>query len=231
MSCFFIACRRLKMVKNLFTLLVVLCFFGSAGAKELGKIKAIDSKANYLYVGIDNKLRVFNKLVPLASLTMETDNGVIFKEEEGFYIHPAKPGKSNIKAFNIKNGDSVLIAEGEFIVYKFPKPKLVINGRVTEENDIVTKQELINSDSLGLDLHFSSDLKNIDNMYEIISFSIGWVYGNHYMQKRSAGTRLNSQCKQLVSNIPPGTETVIRVMIKSNDIIYKKRPIFRIRVR
>jgi len=211
-------------------LLFFYCFvFFAMGSSSEIQIKAINSRANILYVGIDNELSI-RGISDTRNLLLEIDNGMIIRDNQRFYAIPKKPGDAKISLYRKSESGKEFIKDQILQVNPFPKPRLKINGVIVGQDESIPKAMLMHSDSLGLGIYYTDDIIGIESWYKVASFTMGYVYGNHYMSKRGRGNRLNDECKELLKTVPPNSELVIRMIIESNDIITETRPIFRINV-
>lgn len=207
---------------------VSLCFFlvnfslFSSSSDELS-IEAINSRSGILYAGIDNALQIDGGY-GAEGWRMETDNGIMVEDQDAFFIIPRKSGEATISLYC----HAYLEKKETLRVMAFPSSRLVVNGVVLNQHEAIPKSMLIGSDSLGLDVFFTDDIIGIESWYDVVSFTIGFVYGSHYMSERSQGNRLNNRCKELLGRVPPNTEVVIRMILESNGIISETRPIYRI---
>ena len=108
---------------------------------------SVTSISGTLYAGIENMLML--KSSNSDSLTLETNNGVIFYDDL-FIIIPARTGQARIELYSINNQEKELIGHQNMDVTTIPEPFLKIGSVVIVENKILPMDIFMRSDSISV---------------------------------------------------------------------------------
>jgi len=186
------------------------------------------SKTNVLYTGIDNKIVLYKNGKPTTEYNINTNNGNAFPDSAAYLIIPSKSGDINVWFYEIpanNKNDTIYYAQVSLKVFNFPKPELTINGKNIGKMDKLKKSFLMEADSIGL--HLTNDIVNIDEWYEITSFTFGYIYGRHYISYKNSDKYFSEKSKHAIKNLLPGYEISIRLTIRNKSNVTIIPPLYR----
>jgi hypothetical protein len=196
---------------------------------ELGVsiLTAVNSRNNILYAGIDNEICVdYSGLGDDIEYVLTVNNGIVFPESPDYIAIPDRSGKARFLVFGIKGTDTTLIGYRYFQVENIPEPLLVIDSLMVKENDMVSKQHFLNSDSLGI--FISDDIVGAEDWFKIIKFTLGYVYGGYYVEHTNNTNKISRETKQIIYTIGPSKEIIIKPTVEGEGNLIKDLPIFRL---
>jgi hypothetical protein len=207
--------------------LIIILFSIAFVKAKCDTINIVNSHHNFLYIGIDNKLHVETETAGYSDLFIESDNGAVFKTEDCFVAIPSKKGKTKLTVYKGEDKKHKIMEES-FLTLFIPAPVLTINEKKMDNIKEVDKQFLYQSDSLGI--YFTNDIVNVDSWYDISGYSLGYVYGNHYLSYDYDGKKICKEAKEAIQKIPQGHEIIIRLELSTEWDLSIKGPVFRAKV-
>jgi hypothetical protein len=183
-----------------------------------------------IYNGIDNLLVIDSSLFRGAdTLIVLSNNGTILSDTCNRYLCiPKKLGTMWISVYALTDNDTSLLGYKYFLVLNIPEPLLTINGRPLTTPAEISKNELLNCDSLGV--YFSDDIAGSDHWMTITEFSIGYSYGGFYVSHFNLSNKFTQETKEIIYRLGPDREISIRPIVKAEGNIMKPLPIYRIRI-
>jgi hypothetical protein len=199
-------------------------------ALDPGSIISLTSKKGYLYNGIDNLLMVDPLLyIGADTLLIAVNNGLIVNDSSSRYLCiPSQIGTMWITLSSVKGSDTTLLGYKYFPVINIPEPLLTLDGRPIETPAYVSKNELLDCDSLGV--HFSDDIAGSELWMVVTEFSLGYSYGGFYVSHANPSGQFTSETREIINRLGPDREISIRATVKSTGTILKQLPIYRIRI-
>ncbi len=189
------------------------------------------SKSNILYIGMDNELILYEDDKKTSDYKILTDNGNAYNDSLHYLVFPDKPGKANYFFYTLSpqnQYDTNYIAEAKLKAIKLPNPEITINGKNVGKMDKLQKSFLLEADSIGI--YITDDIIGINDWFDIMSFTFGYIYGRHYISYKNEGKYFSEKSKHAIRNLLPGREISIRITIKNNSNITIIPPIFRAKI-
>ena len=196
---------------------------------ELGDsiLTAVNSRSNILYAGMDNEIYVdYSGLGIYTEYLLAVNNGVVFPDSTCYISIPDRAGKARFLVFGINGTDSTLIGYRYFQVENIPEPMLYIDSLLVKRDDMVSKQHILNSDSLGI--FISDDIIGAESWYKTIRFTLGYVYGGYYVEYTNNTNMISREAKQIIYTIGPSMEIIIKPIVEGEGRLIKELPIFRL---
>jgi len=221
---FILICLLLLYSNNIF------CQYRLGKLIDSGLIITQSSYLGYLYSGIDNFLKIDPSLhKDYDTIIINSNNGKIFSDTNNlFLIIPDRPGKVRLTLTGIYKRDSVAVGYYYFKVYGIPEPKLTLNNIPIETPCSIPKKALMDCDSLGV--FFSKDIIGSENWVKVSKFTLGYNYGGFYISHLNPSNRLTLSTKQILNQLGPDREIMIRPTIESEGNVIKDLPIYKITI-
>lgn len=193
--------------------------------------KAVNSKKDVLYNGIDNALMLQYPDESSKSFRyyLKSHNGIVYKAESGygFNIIPKNSGRAFISIFVIKNNDTILVGKKEFAVLNIPLPCLKVKDIVIKDQATVDRRVFFTGDSIKV--LFSEDIPSSDTWCIIERFNIGYAYGGVYVSIDNETPILTNKTLDFLKKLKPAQEVVIKVTSITPTGIIRHLPIVRFR--
>jgi len=195
--------------------------------------KAINSKKDVLYNGIDNTLvlQYPDEHSKSFKYFLKTHNGIIYKADAGpgYNTIPKNSGRAFVSVFFInKNNDTLLIGKKEFAVLNIPLPSLKVKDIIINDQSSVDRKIFFTNDSIKV--LFSEDIPASENWCVIERFNIGYAYGGVYVSIDNETPLLNKKTLDFLRKLRPSQELVIKVTSITPTGIIRHLPIVRFRV-
>ncbi len=188
---------------------------------------AIDSRNNILYTGIDNYIIAdFSKFEENYEYIIKVNNGIVFSDSNYYVAIPDRPGDARFLVLGIRDNDTVLIGYRYFEVRNVPEPLLAIDTLRLKEEDVISKNHFLNSDSL--DIFISDDIIGSETWFRIIKFTLGYLYGGYYVEHTNDTKIISRETKQIIYTIGPTKEIIIKPVVEGEGKLIKELPIFRL---
>ncbi|MFW5804772.1 MAG: hypothetical protein ACOCWG_06035 [bacterium] len=183
------------------------------------------SYSNTFYLGIDNIFKinkpVFKDSVYVdsvftgfkyqdsisQSLELSTNNGKILKDNGYYYIIPKTQGLATVYLKDKNN--KKIIHEKEFPVKKLPSLKVTMCDLILNDVKTINRLFLLACDSIGV--YYTDDLVDSQKWLTITRFSIGYNYGNYFIEYASRNNRYTSQMISGIKKISPGNMLRINI--------------------
>lgn|ERR1035437_4622937 len=194
--------------------------------------KAINSKKDVLYNGIDNTLMLQYPDETSKSFRyyLKSHNGIVYKAEtgSGFNVIPRNSGRAFISIFVInKTNDTILVGKKEFAVLNIPLPCLKVKDVIIKDQATVDRRVFFTGDSIKV--LFSEDIPSSDTWCIIERFNIGYAYGGVYVSIDNETPILTSKTLDFLKKLKPAQEVVIKVTSITPTGIIRHLPIVRFR--
>jgi hypothetical protein len=192
--------------------------------------KAVNSRTDLLYYGIDNELTLQYPDQDSKKLKylLKTHNGKIFESDSGSYLTiPRNAGRAFISVYMLTAKDTLSLGKKEFTVVPLPLPALKIGNVVIKDQTIIEKSTFYKKDSLKV--FFTDDIENSDCWCKVEHFNVGYAYGSRYISVDNNGALLSKETLDLISKLK-NQEVVIKVTNINCSQIYKSLPLVRFRV-
>lgn len=192
--------------------------------------KAVNSKGNLLYYGIDNELSLQypDEASKKLKYLLKTHNGKIFESDKGGYLTiPKNSGRAFISVFMLTARDTVSLGKKEFTVLSLPIPTLKVGNVVIKDQSIVEKSTFFKKDTLKV--FFTDDIDKSDCWCKVEHFNVGYTYGGRYISVDNNGAILSRETLDLLSKIN-NQEVVIKVTNINCSQIYKSLPLVRFKI-
>ena len=188
---------------------------------------AIDSRNNILYSGIDNRIKTdFSKFEENYEYTLKVNNGIVFSDSNYYISIPDRPGDARFLLLGLRDNDTVLIGYRYFEVRNVPDPLHAIDTLRLQEEDVISKNHFLNSDSL--DIFISDDIIGSGDWFRIIKFTLGYVYGGYYVEHTNNTNIISRETKKIIYTLGPAKEIIIKPVVEGEGKLIKELPIFRI---
>jgi hypothetical protein len=193
-------------------------------------IISLTSKKGILYNGIDNLMMIDSSLfVGSDTLIVKTNNGIFLNDTCNNYLCiPNKLGTMWLTIYAVTGSDTSMLGYKYFQVLNIPEPLLTINGRPMETPAFLSKNELMDCDSLGV--YFSEDIAGSEQWMIITEFSLGYSYGGFYVSHTNSSNKFTFETREIINRLGPDREISIRPTAKAQGNIMKPLPIYRIRI-
>jgi hypothetical protein len=197
---------------------------------DSGLIVTQSSYKGYLYSGIENFLKIDTSLnKKYDTIIINSNNGKIFPDTNNlFIIIPNRPGKVRLTLKGVSYRDTLQLGYFYFIVFGIPEPKLTLNNIPIETPCNIPKKVLLDCDSLGI--FFSNDIVGSDKWVKISKFTLGYNYGGFYISHINPSNRFTPNTKQILNQLGPDREIMIRPTIESTGNISKELAIYKITI-
>jgi hypothetical protein len=192
--------------------------------------KAINSKTNFLYYGIDNELTLQypDEDAKKLKLLLKTHNGKIFEADSGSYLTiPRNAGRAFISVFMLTSRDTISLGKKEFTVLPLPIPSLKIGNVVLKDETVVERSAFFKKDTLKV--YFTDDIEKSDCWCKVEHFNVGYTYGGRYISVDNNGAILSKESLDLISKLK-NQEVVIKVTNINCSQIYKSLPLVRFKI-
>jgi hypothetical protein len=190
-------------------------------------LKAVDSKNNILYAGIDNRIITdYSRFEEDHEYILKVNNGIIFSDSIYYISVPDRPGDARFLVLGIRDNDTALIGYRYFEVRNVPEPLLAVDTLRLKEEDVISKNHLLNCDSLNI--FISDDIIGSESWFKIVKFTLGYVYGGYYVEHVNNTNKLSRETKQIIYTIGPTKEIIIKPVVKGEGKLIKELPIFRL---
>jgi len=195
--------------------------------------KAVNSKKDFLYNGIDNTLilQFPDEASKSFKYLIKTHNGIIDKGDVAsrYNIIPRNSGRAFISIYVItKKVDTILVGKKEFTVLSIPQPSLKIKDVVISEQSSIDRRIFFTGDSLKV--LFSEDIPTSDTWCIIERFNVGCVYGGVYVSVDNETPLLTGKTLDFIKKLKPAQELVIKVTSITPTGIIRHLPIVRFRI-
>ena len=188
---------------------------------------AIDSRNNILYSGIDNRIITdYSEFDENYEYILQVNNGLVFPDSNYYISIPDRPGDARFLVLGLRNNDTVLIGYRYFEVRNVPDPLLAIDTLRLQEEDVISKNHFLNSDSI--DIFISDDIIGSGNWFRIIKFTLGYLYGGYYVEHTNNTNIISRETKQIIYTIGPTKEIIIKPVVEGEGKLIKELPIFRL---
>jgi len=194
--------------------------------------KAINSKSDVLYFGIDNALilQFPDDVSKGLKYFLKTHNGTIFEIGNGYLTIPRNAGRAFISMYVItKDADTLYLGKKEFKVLQVPIPVVRIGDIIIKDQSVIDKAIFFNRDSLKV--YFTDDIKNSVNWCKVEYFNIGYSYGGVYISVDNKGAIFSKASLDLITKMRFNQDAVIKVMTISCSQIYKYLPLVRFKIK
>jgi hypothetical protein len=199
-------------------------------ALDSDDVISISSKQGILYNGIDNILRVDPSLyIEADTLLVTINNGIIISDTCNKYLCiPSNIGTLWLTIFSVKGNDTLMLGYKYFPVVNIPDPLLTLNSRPIKTPAFISKNELLDCDSLGV--YFSDDILGSEHWMVVSEFSLGYSYGGFYVSHNNPSSKFTTETREIINRLGPDREISIRPTLRSRGNIFKSVPIYRIRI-
>lgn len=195
-------------------------------SRDYDTILITRSYSNTLYVGIDNIVKV-NKKVIKFPVELATDNGEIFPEDDFYYLIPYKVAPTTLTLY--KKGDKkTLVGKFTYQVKSLPPPQVSMCDLLIDKVSEIDKRFLLNCNTIKA--YYSDDLVNANEWLEITRYSIGYTYGNYYIEFFSPTNTMTDEMKDAIVKMPNGSRLNINLTCKSQGNIKIVLPTIQIMV-
>lgn len=136
-------------------------------------------------------------------LSVYCDNGKILKKGGSWEVFPTKIGKAKVSVSAEIDGKRRNMGLMEFRVKRVPDPVPSLPGL---KNGKIKKNQLTaNSTKLRAEMKdFDFDLK-----FRILGFTLGGTYKGNYVEKKTRGSKLTPEMKELIKDLPKGSQVFI----------------------
>jgi hypothetical protein len=194
--------------------------------------KAVNSKANVLYEGIDNflKIRYPDETSKKFKYVLKTNNGLIVESGDGYITVPRNAGRSFILLFIIGNDkDTFLVGKKEFAVQKVPLPCLMMGSKVIKDQSLVDKAIFYTGDSLKI--FFTNDIEDSKYWCSVKYFTLGYSFGGKYISIDNNGALLSKSTLEFIGRLQPRENVDIKVTNIDCSMIYKYLPLIRFQIK
>lgn len=195
--------------------------------------KAVNSKKDVLYNGIDNTLILQYPDEPSKSFKyfLRSHNGIVYRNESGpgFNVIPRNSGRAFISIFVInKNNDTILVGKKEFAVLNIPLPCLKVRDMIIKDQSSIDRRVFFAGDSVKV--LFSEDIPSSDTWCIIERFNIGYAYGGVYVSIDNETPLLTNKTLDFLKKLKPAQELVIKVTSITPTGIIRHLPIVRFKI-
>ncbi len=188
---------------------------------------AVDSRKNILYTGMDNRIITdYSKFDPGNVYVLRVNNGMVFSDGIYHVAIPDRPGNARFLVLGIKDNDTVLIGYRYFEVRNIPGPLLAIDTLRLKEEDIVSKNHFINSDSIKI--FISDDIIGSENWFKVVRFTLGYLYGGYYVEYTNNTNKITRETKEIIYSLGPTKEIIIKPVVEGVGELMMELPIYRL---
>jgi hypothetical protein len=197
---------------------------------EANSVISLTSKKGILYNGIDNVLSIDSSFfVNSDTLLVQTNNGVIVNDTCNRYLCiPRKIGTMWLTVYSVIKTDTLMLGFKYFSVQNIPDPLLTLNTRPISTPAKVSKNELMNCDSIGV--YFTDDIEGSEKWMSVVDFSLGYSYGGFYVSHLNPSNKFTIETKAIINQMGPDKEISIRPTVRSEGKILRSLPIYKIRI-
>ena len=194
--------------------------------------KAINSKIDILYSGIDNLIEIQfpDEASKRFKCLLKTNNGIIFESDNSYNTIPKNAGRSFISTYIITDKkDTILFGKKEFEVQNVPIPCLKVGSEIIKDQSIIDKKTFLNGDSLKV--FFTDDIRSSENWCTIEFFNIGYTYGGKFISVDNKGALLTKNAFDFMSKLKSNASMVIKVSSINCSMIFKHLPLVRFKIK
>ncbi len=196
-------------------------------------LKAIQSKADFLYTGIDNPLEIHfpDEFSKGMKYMFKTHNGMIFESNSNTYITiPKNAGRAFISAYIItERKDTILVGKKEYTVFNVPIPVLKIGNELIKDQSLIDKMSFLRGDSLKV--FFTDDLLTSNEWCTVEFFNLGYTYGGRYISVDNKGAMLSKATLDFINNLRSNQMVTIKVSSIRCSMIFKNFPFVRFKIK
>lgn len=177
---------------------------------------------NILYAGFDNPLDLFAGEVSVNELYVETDNGVVRREQGSWYVRPKRVSKTTVTVSRTVGGKTKVLGTFVFKVKTMPEPIPFLTYRATDGKKFVykggvpiKKECLLGVESLNASLA-DGDL-NIP--FLVVQFETVFVGTDKSIENiQNSGNKFSSKLLERIKNIKKGDKFYITsIIVRGQD--------------
>ena len=188
-------------------------------------IKAIYSKSNLLYSGIDNLLQVTHCGYNSETSVIRCNNGQAFIDSSDIIVIPQRSGFMDVIIDDIIGQDTINLISARFYVTNLPVPVIIFCNYESTRLHKITKSFLLGCDSIYV--KFNDDISDNQSWATIDHMEFGYQYGGNYMTYRNDGNKFSEEVRNIIARLAPGRDIFIRVFLKYEGNVIKSMPVFR----
>ncbi len=190
-------------------------------------LRAVDSRNNILYTGIDNRIIAdYSKFDQEKEYVLMVNNGKVFSDGIYQIAIPDRTGNARFLVLGIKEKDTVLIGYRYFEVRNIPEPLLAIDTLRLKEEDVINKNHIISSDSINI--FISDDIIGSENWFKVLRFTLGYLYGGYYVEHTNNSNKITRETKEIIFSLGPTKEIIIKPVVEGEGELIMELPIYRL---
>ena len=192
-------------------------------------IQTNSSVSGVFYAGIDNYLTLHYPFkYGFDSISLSCNNGSIRHDSANYTIIPEWAGSVRITLHAHKGSTCENFGYVTKKVNTVPRPKLMINSIPLENYCELSKDELMEVDSLAI--FFSDDIVGSVHWMRVSGYELGYNYGGYFISHESSSNKFGNETRQIIQRISPNKVLTIKTTIESEGKVQQQLPLYRIMV-
>ncbi|HEY4786005.1 MAG TPA: hypothetical protein VIH57_08145 [Bacteroidales bacterium] len=168
-------------------------------AQNTGFYKVKTSPSNSLYIGFNNPIELTDSTQRDLEKTfiLKSDNGLVARRNNVYYLLPARTGETVLKVFQAKGKDTVLWGQQTFKVKPVYMPVMALSGKVLDST--ISKSEIMKEQ------HFRVMMPECDYAVRFALTNCKVRFSNGMVYNASQGV-IGLNIKKELSHTKPGTK-------------------------
>lgn len=184
------------------------------------------SISNTLYIGIDNRLKIDERLqLGYDTIVFKTNNGKILFDST-YFIIPRRHGKLRIEVHGISDNKIDTLGFYSFKVLPFPRAHIAFDNLIITDSMKVSVESFLIVDSIYILI--SDDIPDSRNWIKIKEFSMGYNYGGYFIGATSSNNSITYEMKNIVFREGAGRYFSIKVITQSASSLLHTNPMYRV---
>lgn len=206
---------------------VTICQSRYGDALDDRALRAVTSRGDFLYVGMDNIIKInYSNPVDVLEYFITANNGILVRDSLDFLSIPIRKGRARFLLYRKDGADSILLGYKFFTVKNIPKPKLTFDNVNVNERDTISKRHLL--DTKRLNIFVSNDIIGSERWFKVIKYTFGYEYGGYYVEHTNNSGELSLKTKQIVNTLGPSREIIIKPVVEGEGQLMLELPIYRL---
>ncbi len=206
---------------------IILCQSRYGDELEDKALKAVNSKGGFLYVGMDNLIKInYSNPDEAGEYFITANNGKVFRDSLDFISIPVRTGKARVLLYRTEGYDSVLVGYKFFTVKNIPEPMLTFDDVKVKERDIISKRHLL--DTKRLNIFISNDIIGSERWFRVIKYTFGYEYGGYYVEHTNESGEISIKTKQIINTLGPSREIIFKPVVAGEGQLILELPIYRL---
>jgi hypothetical protein len=190
-------------------------------------LRAVTSRGDFLYVGMDNIIKIYySNPEDVLEYFITANNGILVRDSLDFLSIPVRKGRARFLLYKKDGSDSILLGYKFFFVKNIPKPMLTFDTVKVKERDMISKRHLL--DTKKLNIFVSDDIIGSERWFKVVKYTFGYEYGGYYVEHTINSGELALKTKQIINTLGPSREIIIKPVVENVGELMLELPIYRL---